>query len=46
MGDPEGVLRCDETGFVKKGQDSVGGARQYWGTLGKGEHWQGGVFAG
>jgi len=46
MGDPDGVLMCDETGFVKKGQDSVGGARQYWGPLGKVEHGQVGGFAG
>jgi len=36
----------DETGFVKKGKDSVGVARQYCGTLGKVEHGQVGVFAG
>src|SRR5262245_65618150 len=46
MGDSEGVLMFDETGFVKKGKDSVGGARQYCGTLGKVEHGQVGVFAG
>ena len=46
MGEPEGVLMCDETGFVKKGQNSVGVARQYCGPLGKVEDCQVGVFAG
>src|SRR2546427_1565941 len=45
MGQPDGVLIVDESGFVKKGQDSVGVARQYCGTLGKVKHSQVGVFA-
>src|SRR6266699_1503738 len=45
MGTPEGVLMFDESGFVKKGKDSVGVARQYCGTLGKVENSQVGVFA-
>ena len=45
MGAPDGVLMFDEIGFVKKGQDSVGVARQYCGTLGKVENCQVGVFA-
>jgi SRSO17 transposase len=39
MGDSEGMLMFDETGFVKKGTDSVGVAWQYCGTLGKVENW-------
>ena len=39
MGDPEGVRMVDESGSVKKGQESVGVARQYCGSLGKVENW-------
>src|SRR5262249_30524354 len=46
LGEPDGVLMFDETGFVKKGKDSVGGARQYCGTLGQVENCQVGVCAG
>ena len=46
MGDPDGVRMFDASGFVKKGTDSVGGARQYCGTLGKVENGQVGVCAG
>ena len=45
MGDPEGVVIFDESGFPKKGRDSVGVARQYCGTLGKVDNCQVGVFA-
>lgn len=44
MGNPDGVLIFDETGFVKKGNDSVGVARQYCGSIGKVENCQVGVF--
>src|SRR5215468_4087485 len=46
LGEPDGVLMFDESGFVKKGKDSAGVARQYCGTLGKVENCQVGVFAG
>jgi SRSO17 transposase len=45
MGAPDGVIIVDESGFVKKGQDSVGVARQYCGSLGKVDNCQVGVFA-
>jgi hypothetical protein len=38
------VLIIDETGFLKKGEKSVGMARQYTGTAGKRENYQVGVF--
>jgi SRSO17 transposase len=45
LGDEEsGVLIVDETGFLKKGEKSVGVARQYTGTAGKKENCQVGVF--
>jgi SRSO17 transposase len=46
MGDPDGILMFDETGFAKKGKNSAGVARQYCGSLGKVENCQVGVFAG
>ena len=45
MGEPKGMMIFDESGFVKKGQDSVGVAPQYCGTMGKVENCQVGVFA-
>jgi SRSO17 transposase len=44
LGDPEGVLIVDETGFLKKGEESVGVQRQYSGTAGRIENCQIGVF--
>jgi SRSO17 transposase len=44
LGDPNGVLVVDETGFLKKGTHSVGVARQYSGTAGRIENCQVGVF--
>lgn len=44
LGDPNGVLVVDETGFLKKGTHSVGVARQYSGTAGRVENCQIGVF--
>jgi SRSO17 transposase len=46
LGDAEGVLVVDETGFLKKGDKSVGVARQYSGTAGRIENCQVGVFLG
>jgi SRSO17 transposase len=46
MGEPDGVLMVDETGFVQKGTDSVGVVRQDCGPLGTVEHGQVGGCAG
>jgi SRSO17 transposase len=46
LGDEDGVLVVDETGFVKKGTKSCGVARQYGGTAGRVENCQVGVFLG
>jgi SRSO17 transposase len=44
LGEAEGILAVDETGFVKKGKKSAGVARQYSGTAGRRENSQIGVF--
>ena len=44
LGDPAAVLVIDETGFLKKGNGSVGVQRQYSGTAGRIENCQIGVF--
>lgn len=44
LGDENAVLVVDETGFLKKGEKSVGVKRQYTGTAGKTENCQIGVF--
>ena len=44
FGDPAAILVLDETGFVKKGDKSVGVQRQYSGTAGRVENCQIGVF--
>lgn len=44
LGEENAVLVVDETGFVKKGTQSAGVARQYSGTAGRRENSQVGVF--
>jgi SRSO17 transposase len=44
LGDVEGVLIVDDTGFVKKGTRSAGVQRQYSGTAGRTENCQVGTF--
>ena len=45
LGDPNGVVIFDETGFLKKGDDSIGVSKQYCGGIGKVDNCQVGVFA-
>jgi SRSO17 transposase len=44
LGEPDGVLVADETGFLKKGVRSAGVQRQYSGTAGRTENCQIGTF--
>jgi SRSO17 transposase len=44
LGDEDGVINVDETGFPKKGTKSVGVKRQYAGILGRVDNCQIGVF--
>ena len=44
LADADGVLIVDETGFLKKGEPSVGVQRQYSGTAGRIENCRIGVF--
>jgi SRSO17 transposase len=44
LGEREGMLAVDETGFLKKGTKSAGVQRQYSGTAGRIENCQLGVF--
>ena len=44
LGDADGVLAVDETGFLKNGDKSVGVQRQYSGTAGRIENCQVSVF--
>ncbi|MFI6693903.1 transposase, partial [Streptomyces sp. NPDC050433] len=45
LGDEDGTLIIDDTGFIKKGVTSAGVQRQYSGTAGRTENCQIGVFA-
>lgn len=45
LGTVDGALIFDETGFIKKGNGSIGVSRQYCGSIGKVENCQVGVFA-
>jgi SRSO17 transposase len=44
LGSLDGALIFDESGFLKKGDDSIGVSRQYCGTVGKVDNCQIGVF--
>lgn len=46
LGEPDGVALIDESGVVKQGDDSVGVAPQYCGSVGKTANSQVGVYLG
>ncbi len=46
LGEPDGVIVFDPSAFAKKGDKSVGVARQWCGRLGKVENCQVGVYMG
>src|SRR3990170_6705886 len=46
LGEVDGVMLIDESGVVKQGQDSVGVAAQYCGSVGKVSNSQVGVYLG
>lgn len=46
LGEPDGVIVFDPSAFAKKGEKSVGVARQWCGRLGKVENCQVGVYMG
>lgn len=46
LGEPDGVALIDESGVVKQGDDSVGVAAQYCGSVGKVANGQVGVYLG
>ena len=46
IGEPDGVIVFDPSGFAKKGTKSVGVARQWCGRLGKLENCQVGIYLG